>query len=773
MSAKNTSEVNAALKFFEFDALPTAMKTLNQKYKQLALKYHPDKAPSSESASTENFQLLDHHYKVLGDCILLLNTGATDTDDAEEVQVFRNFCSECRNKESWTIGLDPATFSNWRPVLKQKYGDAKDLGANGFMYKIKFTVEEESLELTVTLYESTKNMHVQSGSQFFNDQFVFNVLPSLFSEVRKMDNDDKMDTEHHGLGPAKAGEQRPKTPRPKRTSATKRLQQQNTRTRSKVTKYTCKDQECDKGFHTMSELKFHAKAAHIVASHIVAKQDSNSQEDLKMELDANNVEESNDKSVTESPAAVVETETPVREDISTPAPACADTPVGVDAEVAPAVEDSVVTPAVVVDTVTPAPAVVVDTVIPAPAVEDSVVAPAVVDTETQTDQEAEQQARLDKDEADRLNSIIDQKEATIRELEDKMKALEKEKDKLRQTIEDIEASIQNSREEVIDDLEKKISLMEKENKKLKKDSEADMKKVLSELKVSQDEVSKLTEDNALLEATVQTYKNNAEADKDIQQKAEEILKRSPPLDLAQEAPPAPEHEEDDINVWDIVRNKSKGGRRVDPASPPVVTAGPSGDPAAPISANINASTGGNNEGNEKFKCDICTQKFSSALNLRIHLRDTHKKVDGIFVRCTICHYGALSLNALKHHTDRDHKVTACTECNYKTKSPQLMKSHKASQHKKNITCRYWLRGSCRKANCIFKHEIVGEKSRQKQQQQTPPWINPAYNGVRFYDREFPFLGQISQNQAPLAWSLNLGQMGGQGWQWQPVRRPGV
>merc|ERR1711994_1216899 len=96
------------------------------------------------------------------------------------------------------------------------------------------------------------------------------------------------------------------------------------------------------------------------------------------------------------------------------------------------------------------------------------------------------------------------------------------------------ASTQSSREEVIDDLEKKISVIEKENKKLKKDSEADMKKVLSELKVSQDEVSKLTEDNALLEATLQTYKNNAEADKDIQQKAEEILKRSPPLDLAPE-----------------------------------------------------------------------------------------------------------------------------------------------------------------------------------------------------------------------------------------------
>ena len=155
------------------------------------------------------------------------------------------------------------------------------------------------------------------------------------------------------------------------------------------------------------------------------------------------------------------------------------------------------------------------------------------------------------------------------------------------------------------------------------------------------------------------------------------------------------------------------------------------------------------------------------------MKDKHHKVNGIFVRCTICHYGALSLNALKHHTDRDHKVMACTECDYKTKAPQLMKRHKASQHKKNITCRYWLRGSCRKANCIFKHEIVGEESRQKQQKHTHPWINPAYNGDRFYDREFPFLGQISQNQVPLAWSLNLGQMGGQGWQWQPIRRPGM
>ena len=95
-----------------------------------------------------------------------------------------------------------------------------------------------------------------------------------------------------------------------------------------------------------------------------------------------------------------------------------------------------------------------------------------------------------------------QKRPKIRELEDKITVLEKEQEKLGKTVNDMVATIQNLREEVIQSLEKKIVEMEKVTWKQEAEREANLKNVQSELKISQDEIFRLTEENALLEATV-------------------------------------------------------------------------------------------------------------------------------------------------------------------------------------------------------------------------------------------------------------------------------
>ena len=112
-----------------------------------------------------------------------------------------------------------------------------------------------------------------------------------------------------------------------------------------------------------------------------------------------------------------------------------------------------------------------------------------------------------------LPSAFLQKGAKIRELEDKITILEKHQEKLGKTVNDIVATIQKLREEVIQNLEKKIVEMEKVNCKQKVDSEADLKKIQSELKVSQDEISILTEKNALLEANVLTADPSSSCDR--------------------------------------------------------------------------------------------------------------------------------------------------------------------------------------------------------------------------------------------------------------------
>ena len=64
----HSATVKEAIEYFKLDKVPS-MKELNTMYRQHALKVHPDKNGNSDKAK-EEFQILEHNFKVLCDYIL-------------------------------------------------------------------------------------------------------------------------------------------------------------------------------------------------------------------------------------------------------------------------------------------------------------------------------------------------------------------------------------------------------------------------------------------------------------------------------------------------------------------------------------------------------------------------------------------------------------------------------------------------------------------------------------------------------------------------------
>ena len=176
-----------AMTYFKYDNVPS-MKELNSKYRQLALKMHPDKNGGSAEA-TENYQNLLKYYKVIGEKILEECSNTDENNDEEEVDnvtIFKNFNWDQKNTLSHTIFLEKDRVPAWRKVLTSKCGDPEDLRNNGLKFQVpNFVVDEESLTITVTLYVTTNKLHIQSSSQFANDMFILHELSNYYSEVRK------------------------------------------------------------------------------------------------------------------------------------------------------------------------------------------------------------------------------------------------------------------------------------------------------------------------------------------------------------------------------------------------------------------------------------------------------------------------------------------------------------------------------------------------------------------------------------------------------------
>ena len=177
-----------AMTYFKYDKIPS-MKELNSKYRQLALKMHPDKNGGSAEA-TENYQNLLKYYKVIGEKILEEFTNANENTNEEEkdnMTIFKNFNWDQKNTLSHTIFLENDRVPAWRKVLTGKCGEPEDLASHGLKFQVpNFTVNEESVTITVTLYETTKKLHIQSSSQFANDMFILHELSEYYAEVRKV-----------------------------------------------------------------------------------------------------------------------------------------------------------------------------------------------------------------------------------------------------------------------------------------------------------------------------------------------------------------------------------------------------------------------------------------------------------------------------------------------------------------------------------------------------------------------------------------------------------
>ena len=168
--------IEEALSFMNFDKIPS-MKELNKRYRQLALQMHPDKNNSTKEA-TEKYQNLLNCYRTIGEKILEESTETNeDTNDEEKdnFTIFKTFNFDQKNTLSHTISIERDRIPAWRTVLTARCGDPVDLTTNGLKYQVdNFVVHNETFTITVTLYETTSNLHIQSGKQFANDMFILN-----------------------------------------------------------------------------------------------------------------------------------------------------------------------------------------------------------------------------------------------------------------------------------------------------------------------------------------------------------------------------------------------------------------------------------------------------------------------------------------------------------------------------------------------------------------------------------------------------------------------
>ena len=154
------------------DVNQMAMKDAVKAYRQAALKVHPDKAGSGSTAA---FQELTNVYKRL--------------------LTFRNVNFPRENKGSFTVVVEDSQADIWESCLEKLYGvpvlEKSNDTAYGKYWKVVFTVEEQTSELTVHIYNKPKsrkkksNILVQGGIQHLNCLYVFEELSKIYKQVCK------------------------------------------------------------------------------------------------------------------------------------------------------------------------------------------------------------------------------------------------------------------------------------------------------------------------------------------------------------------------------------------------------------------------------------------------------------------------------------------------------------------------------------------------------------------------------------------------------------
>lgn len=333
-----------------------------------------------------------------------------------------------------------------------------------------------------------------------------------------------------------------------------------------------------------------------------------------------------------------------------------------------------------------------------------------------------------------------------------------------QRISKLEEEI-NNKDKVIEEMRQKVAVLEKGKNDLQKKLDimtSDTNALERDNKKAHEKVQLYCNENTELKAKISQYQKHEAANKELQRKKAADFFPTKSTSGEEENPEEilvlEEENLEEIQV--LAQNKVSGYRRDGPAAP--VRAGPSVRPA-PVSqpqtglfscswprcpyktkdeVRLQPHWDLKHKKHEE-KCDVCNSVFESAFYLRAHLRDAHNKVNGAMMQCTICHFSALNASHLKRHQE----------------------THKNANKKKNLTCKYWARGSCTKAQCQFKHERVvckygsncrkgsschfehqntTENRRHTQQhhvrspQTNPPWINPAFSDQVSYNQQFPF-----------------------------------
>ena len=317
-----------------------------------------------------------------------------------------------------------------------------------------------------------------------------------------------------------------------------------------------------------------------------------------------------------------------------------------------------------------------------------------------------------------------------------------------QTLPQLNQNIEG-KDKIIEELQKKVAVLEKKNRDLEKnlkDIKNDRSAIDKAKKEAYVKVSKYSTENTELKSKLTEYKKHEASNLELlkinnglKRKVAELEKRNPVNDDVDNL--------EEIQV--LAQNRTSGHRRDTPAAPPrpapVPAAGsqhrPSVFPCPWAKCNykthVENRLQGHIEWQHKEKCDICARSFEKAAALRAHLRDAHHKVKGTMKQCTICQFSALNDRHLRRHTTLHHK----------------------DQKKETNTCKYWIRGNCRRGlSCQFEHPKAAgnqqrqEHARQEGQRTAPaqsnysapraPWFNPAFSNQASFNQHFPsFLGQ--------------------------------
>lgn len=306
------------------------------------------------------------------------------------------------------------------------------------------------------------------------------------------------------------------------------------------------------------------------------------------------------------------------------------------------------------------------------------------------------------------------------------------------------------KDKIIEDLEKKVASLEKKNRELEKNLKvmtSDTAAIDKQHKEAIEQLGKYCNENTELKSQLLDYKKHEASNSELLKINNNLKKRVAELEKRK----ADDDETEDMeNIQVLAQNLLSRCRRTTPSAPPRRVSVPAAGSSLPVFtcswASCNYKTKvenrlqGHIEWRHKEKCDICSSSFETAYDLRLHLRDAHHKVNGSMKQCTTCQFSALNDRHLRRHIALHHKEAP------------------VGANKKNITCKYWARGNCRRGlSCHFdhpkpagnqqRHGVRSQRTASQSNYSAPraPWSNPAFSNQDTFNQQFPFLGQCQNS----------------------------